>query len=279
MYLGFGSYRRALENPRLPIKGSFRIAPLNGGPAEDIQTTDSAIDLVSFAGRLYVLTYSALEEWDLETRTRVGRYPTHTLDRVLDLKEHAQALVQFESKLIIAHGRLGVTFFDLEQKKATKQIQLATKQLPYESMATGITRRANQVVVVMDNYHLADPRSGRVLFRGLITLDAKAESVISEQSGLDPGADALVSDERYLVVSYGGIPIWRYLWDSLQLGSKLPAHRHIFVSGVKGRPTGRPYLDEKYYHTCFFRPPRVRGENGGQHVRVPLSVDRLDFGL
>lgn len=273
LYLGFGQYRNAFEEPRLPTAGRLRVAPLDGAAPFELTTNDAAVDLVADGPTVYVLTYTSIEEWDLAKRARVAEYKTTDSAGPLAYKQHAEGMARSGDKLIIAHGRLGVSIFDLKTKRLTKQFRLIESQLPLESMATGVTVQGNLAYVVMDNFHLTRPGDGIKIFRGIVVVDMTTETVRGELGGMDPGADGIVADAGNVIVSFGGNPIWKYARASLN-GANLPEPRQrLWRFPVNGHPTGLPAMDAKYYYTCYAKAP-APGENGGVHRNVPLALDR-----
>ena len=277
LYLGFGFYRYQFEEPRQPIPATLKVVPLaDPTKAFSVNTADAALDVVTDNGTLWLLTYSGLEEWDMSTWQRREIHPTYALGHVMAYEEHAQAFARYKNKLIIAHGRLGVSFFDLQTKRQTNQFRLVQDQLPLESMATAVTVQGKYAYVVMDNFSLV--QYGKQPFRGLIIVDMESEKVVSALDGMDPGADATLSDGQSLIVSFGGFPIWKYSLSKLS-SAKLPsADRHIWQFPINGHPTGTPSADGKYYYTCFLKAP-VNGSNGGHYTRGPLVLDRSVVGL
>lgn len=269
VYLGFGAYRKAFEEPRQPIPARFRVAPLNGEAPFELSTKDAAIDLATDGNTAFVLTYSSIEEWDLAKRERVAAYPTYAINGTLAYMEHAQAMARSGDKLIIAHGRLGVSIFNIKTKRLVNQFRLVRSQLPLESMATGVTVQGNTAYVVMDNFHLTQPGDGVKIFRGIITVNMDSEKVIAELGGMDPGADSIVSDARKVIVSFGGMPIWKYGIETLR-GSAIPEpEERVWRFPLKGHPTGAPAIDDKYYYSCFSAPAE-----GGHYRNKPLALDR-----
>lgn len=274
LYLGFGWYRNALEEPRQPIAAKFRVAPFDGSAPFELATDDAAIDIVTDGSTAYILTYSSIEEWNLATRSRVAEYPTYAINGPLAYKQHAEAMARYKDKLIIAHGRLGVSIFNLKTKRVVNQFRLVQRQLPLESMATGVTIQGHLAYVAVDNFNVTRPGDGINIFRGIIVINMDAESVQSELGGMDPGADSILSDSNKVIVSFGGIPIWKYGIGSLQ-GNRIPEpETRIWRYPVNGHPIGSPAMDAKYYYTCFSKAPSHPGENHGYYRKVPVALDR-----
>lgn len=274
LYLGFGPYRKMFEEPRFPIPSTIRVVPFsNPGKAYDLSTSDAAIDSVQVGSSLFVLTYSGLEEWDLDSRRQKTIHSTYLFNGVMAYKQHAQAFARYQDKLIIAHGRLGVSFFDLKTKQITRQFTLIAEQFPRESMATAVTLVGKYAYVLMDNFTLQSG-GNQPAFRGLVIIDMDQEKVVSQLDGLDAGADAIVSDGKKLFISYAGDPVWTYSLSQFQFGSKsMPAPEHwTRVYPVGGHPIGTPALDDKYYYTCFSKAPPPGA--GGPYKQVPMALER-----
>jgi hypothetical protein len=140
-------------------------------------------------------------------------------------------------------------------------------------MGAMVTIYNDLAYVLMDNFTLGE-YNGKIAFRGVIVIDMKTQTIVKQLEGIDPGADAIITDGKTLVISYGGIPIWKYSLATFG-GSKMPPFSGtIYKFPIKGHPTGLPFMDEKYYYTCFSKPPAYKGENGGSWTNVPLAIDR-----
>lgn len=247
-----------------------RVVPLQDGAPYELQAAGLPVDACPQGDVLFLLTRAGLEEWNLATRTRVATHPTY-IDAPAGPQRQPTALAAGRGKLVISHGRLGVAFFDLRTRKISSVLRLVTNQAPLESMATGVTIQADRAYVVMDNYSLVAP-GNKPPFRGLVILDVEHESVVTALDGMDPGADSATSDEKSVIVSFGGIPIWTYAIRKLK-GNKIPEPElRVFRFPVPGHPSGAAVLDGKYYHTCF-----SRSAPGGAFERISLSIDRRLF--
>jgi hypothetical protein len=275
LYLGFGRYRKGFEEPRSPIPGLLLVTPLGHNDQHfGLNTLDAAIDSVRDGNSLFVLTYSGLEEWDLTTRARVANYDTYAIGGVKAYMEHAQGMARAGDKLVIAHGRLGVSFFDLKTRRLTNQFRLVQNQLPLESMATGVSVTGNIAYLVLDNFSLV--QNGKPAFRGLITIDVASEKVLSQLDGLDPGADSIITDGKKAIVSFGGNPIWKYSLAALA-GKALPEpENRLWRFTPAGNPTGAASLDDKYYYSCYSFAPE---KPGGMYRNGPIALNRAQLML
>jgi hypothetical protein len=268
LYLGFGSYRRGTEEPRKPIPGHLKVVPVSGAPEFSLATTDAAIDTIRDGDSLFVLTYSGIEEWSLAQRARIGKYPTYLTPNEMRYREHPQSFARYGDLAVIAHGRLGLSFFNLKTKRIVNQFRLARNQLPLESMATGIAVSGKYAYVVLDNFSLVP--QGKPAFRGFVIVDLEKQAVVAALDGMDPGADAVLADGKKVLVSFGGSTIWKY--DEKELASsRLPEPEYrLWRYPFPGHPTGLASMDDKYYYTCFLKKP----EKGGNFQAVPLALDR-----
>jgi hypothetical protein len=235
-----------------------------------LSTSDSAIDSIRDGNSLFILTYSGIEEWDLAKRKSLAKYPTYDYPGTMIYMQHPQAFARYGDTAIIAHGRLGVSFFNLKTRQLTNQYRLAQNQLPLESMATGVTVQGKYAYVVMNDYSQA-PASQKPAFRGITVIDLDSQTVVSELDGMDSEADAVVSDAQSLIVSFGGEPIWKYGLADLASQTLPNPQNRIWRFPVDGAPTGRPAMDEKYYYTCFSKNP--------DYKKVPLALNRAQLGL
>lgn len=207
------------------------VAPLDGSPAFQLLTNDTGLDMLTAGSTAYILTTSAVEEWNLDTRTRRGLYPTSTVTGSLAYMQHAQSFARDGNRLIIAHGRLGISVFDMQTKTIAAMIPLLGWQLPYESMAMGIAISGRTAYIGMDNFHLGSLPSGQPVFHGVITMDLDSMKVTSEMTGLDIGVTDMLVDSKVLIANYGGLPIWKYSLSSIKGGPALPEPvRRVFNS-------------------------------------------------
>lgn len=276
MLLGFGHYWSLGEDARSPMPNPLVMLDIEE-PSRTVKivTGDSSIDALMWNDRIFVLTFTAIEERSAETLELLASYSTHDLNRNLVFKEHATRMTLVGEKIFISHGRLGVTVFDLATRSIIQRIPLLQSQLPLESMATGIVYAANEVFVILDNYTLTVPNQ-EPAFRGFVVLDPETGAVRRELRGLDPGTDSVVTDGTNLLVSYYGMPLWKYTLKSMR-GNKLRKPAGIYFNfGEKGHPTGAPYLDEKYLHTCYMKHPE---QPPGQSTRVLRSLERAPLKI
>lgn len=271
LYLGFGPYKKGFEEPRSAIPGELQVVPVEpSSPAWVAYTQDSVIDALSVGDRLLVLTFSGIEDWSLNTRTRTAIHPTRFGEGALLYREHARAFALYGNKLILAHGRKGVTFFDLNTNRIVNQFTLIPRQLPIkESQAMSVLVKGTTAYVLLDAFSIT-PSGKQPPFRGIVKIDMPTEQVIGELDGLDPGADAIAIHNDQLLVSFMGMPIQKFPFSVLG-GNQIPAPAgYVNKFGPLGHPTGKPVLDDTYYYTCFAKTP----ENGrGRVTRVPLALD------
>lgn len=250
-----------------------RFIPIDKISEYQIETLAAPLDVVKVGSSTYILTTTGLEEWNLAKFERLGAYKTNILSRPYEKDENAKAIAVYKNKLVIAHGRLGISFFDLTSKQVTRAFPLVVSQRPLESSVNGITVSGKYAFAVLDNFSLVGPNE-KPAFRGIVVIDLETEKIVSELDGMDPGADSISSDGKVAIVSFYGQPIWKYSISSLLKSSaKVPDPlRRIFKFPELGHPTGHASLDDKYYYTCFSRAPKP-GE-GSYFVRIPTTLDR-----
>ena len=271
IYLGFGTYRRGVEEPRVKRPGGVKVTSLSD-PANPVrlETIDGVIDTLADGNTLFVLTFTAVEVWDLARRERTHVVPTFAPEP-LEFMEHARGFARYGDKLIIAHGRLGVSFFNMKTFRITNQLRLLDRYRPRESSAMDVAVSGKNAYVVFDDFTVSnDP--GRSAFRGVVVVDMETEKVISELDGMDPGVDAVVTDGKSLIVSFWGLPIWKYSLGDLSSARSLPnPERRLWKFPYRGHPIGKPAMDEAHYYTCF----RHNSENRGEPPRFkPVALDR-----
>lgn len=257
--------RHDADNLYLGFTQGMTVTSLSTQVMQRFSTRRTALDVATVGGHSFVLTPESIEEWDLASGTRVAEYDTYLRPGGFGNMEKARALARYGDKLIIAHGRLGLSVFNLQTKHISRQIPLMRQQLPLESMAQGVTVEGRHAFVVVDNYSLVAPPA-KPAFRGIIVVDMESETVVAELDGMDPGVTSVSSDGDSLLASFGGNPIWKYELKSL-LGSRtLPEPiQRVWRFGMKGHPSGAASIDDRYYFTCFV---------DGNFRRVPTALDR-----
>ena len=270
IYLGFGSYLRGAETRRSQIPGHLRVVPIgNPSTSFDLQTHDSVTDAARIGDRLYILTFSEIEEWDLGSRQFVASYPTTSITDQLLYREHATAFALYQNKFFIAHGRLGISVFSLTEKRLTKEIALLNQQRPLESQARDIAINGKKAFIVMDNFSFV--ARGTPAFRGVITLDLDSETVDQQTAGLDAGAESINVSGGLIYISYDG-PLWTYSLQSLSASKvQVPVNpRFQYPSG--GHPSGKMSVDQDYLYACMVE--NSSGSGWSHHVprAIPLST-------
>ncbi len=272
VYTGFGTYWTSNVKPREPKPSKMRFVPIDRVTEYQVETLDSVVDVVKSGSSTFVLTYSGIEEWDLGQFKRLATYNTNLLSRLYQDEEHPKAFAQYKDKLVIAHGRLGVSFFDLKTKKVTRAFPVVLSHRPLESVVNGITVSGRYAFAALDSYSLVGDRD-KPAFRGIVVIDLETETVVSELDGMDPGADSITSDNNVAIVSFYGQPLWKYSVAGLSNASTLPAPlKRFWKFPIDGKQTGKASMDDKYYYTCFSRMPKP-GE-GPYFIKVPMAFDR-----
>jgi hypothetical protein len=274
LVLGFGHYWPLGASERLHVPSPLRVIPLGSTSVLETQTLDSGIDALQWDDRLFVLTFEGLEERMASSLELLQVHPTQTEDRVLRYREHPTAMIRSGNHILISHGRLGVSVFDLETRSLVKRIPLLQSQMG-ESQAVGLTLAHGKLFVLMDSFTLPTPNNPPA-FRGLIVLDPATLKVERELAGIDPGASEVIAVNDGLLISFLGMPLWKFRTQDLQ-GTKLPRPRAItFSFGLPGHPTGRLLVDDTYIHGCFMKLPDAPG---GRVRNITRSLSRADLKL
>lgn len=278
LYLGFGTYSFGLGKSRDPRAAKFRSVELGSHRVTDYSTMDSVVDIVTFGTKAYVLTYSSLEEWDLQTQRRVDLHDTHIFNQDMGRFEHAVAMAPYGDKLIIAHGRRGLSVFDTQKNALVDYLRLVEEYAPLESKATAIAVHEDYAYVVLDSHHLVKPPQKQP-FRGIVIVDLKTLQIVQQLDGMDVGSDGISVDDKFVVVSFGGQPIWKFDRHSLFAAKTLPRPlEYVWSFPVKGHPTGKPLLGATLYFTCYLAPP-TPGSGGRLYQNIPMVLERQQIKL
>jgi hypothetical protein len=276
LYLGFGTYKLGLEEPRGPLASEILVTPLNNPAAEfALKTLDSVIEVLRDGQNLWVLTYSGLELWDLNTKARTNVYQTYAKTEVMKYREHARGMSRFLNLLVIAHGRLGVSVFDMDKKRLVFQDRLLQSQLPIESQAMDVTVVSDMALILFDSFSLVDP-SKKQPFRGIIAMDMKTNTVVMKADGLAVGADSLALAGDDLWISFMGYPIGLIKLPDLFKTQSTAGVNIKFPNINLGHPRGKGVLLEKDYLTCYLKYSTVPG---GKSRKVPLVYPRSEIGI
>ena len=271
VYTGFGPYWTSHAEPRQAMPAKIWATAIDGSKSVELKTLDSAVDLMTVGDLAYVLTYSGIEVWNINQRERLRVIPTYDTAAPFMDRQHPEAFALYGNKLIVAHGRFGVSFIDINTNRILNQYMLATHQQALESMATGVAVSGKYAYVVMDSYTLVE-KNEKPAFRGLIVIDMETEQIVSELDGIDPGADSVTADSSNIVVSFMGQPLWKYSASSLHDKTLPSPLKRVWKFPYEGRAVGAASMDDQYYYTCFSKVP---GPGEGPYMKkIPLALDR-----
>ena len=269
LYLGFGSYL-----PRESTEGHLEVIALREGADSKVslKTLDGVVDVKAVGDRLFVLTYSGIEEWSLKTYDRVALYPTYMKSGSFGYKEHATGFYFHGNRFYISHGRLGYSVFDIQKNRLIDQRRLIPEQLPLESMAVDISGAGDKAIIAMDNFTLV--KQGAPAFRGFVVLDLNTGGVIKKVSGLDPGVESIQVVGDSVIVGFNP-PVWKFnLKEILEgFGEVSPVQRvWRFPGGSHG--VKKAYFDEKYMYACF-----LQSTPSGWYRKKPTVFSRGELTL
>ncbi len=276
LFLGFGANSGEGAGHKIPPL-EVRMVSLADRSVQRLDLDDAAVDAARVDSTLWVLTSSALEEWDITRMARVKSYVTYNIgNREFDYQENPTGMVLYKDLLVISHGRLGYSIFDTTKKSLVFQTKLIPNQAPMESMATGVTISGNKAYFILDNFTLSYPNQP-VAFRGFVVVNLDSNKIESQLDGMDPGSDATISNGNTLIVSFWGQPVWKYALNTLA-GKKLPEPLARIASfSIPGHPIGTPSMDDQYYYTCYEKMDL--SQPGGKATLVPMAMDRKVFHL
>lgn len=276
IYLGYGFYSNSPGGWHSEQPTNMLVLPLKDQSKIALKMQDSAIDIMTTPDRLFVLTYTGLEEWNKETLTFIRKHATYNQAQQMRWEDHPNQMARYQDKLIFAHGRLGMSVMDLNSKAIVYQTKLAQERLPLESKVTGVTVIGDKAYFVLDSYSIVKENEEPKPFQGLIVMDLKTYKIESQMEGLEGGSDSLFSYEGRLIISMYGIPLIKHDVNRLK-GSKIPgAIARLSRFPEEGRFLGKQQLDSEYVYTCFQVVPQ---DIGGQYYRVPRVWKRSDLKL
>ncbi len=240
-----------------------------------ISTRAAELDLVRTGDTLWILTPAGIEEWSLSGLQRIAVHPTFNAGRRPANWEYPTAMALYKDQLVISHGLWGLSIFDTVSKKIVHQAPLVQEQAPLLSMATGVAVAGDLAYFSMDDVTMRRPDQ-KPAFRGIVVYNLATRTTEHNLDNMDAGADALATDGEKLIVSFMGIPIWKYKLSTLR-GSVVPEpEQRIWKFGIKGHPIGRASMDEEYYYTCFLEAPETRG---GKYTKTSVALDRKSILL
>lgn len=237
---------------------------------------DSVTDLLVEGETLYVLTRTTIEVWNLTTGTRVSSTLTSNDEQPADYQAvHAMGFAKEGNLLVIAHGRQGLTLFDLEQTKIVHQARLLEEQLPWESEMRDVTIVDGKAIFAVSNYHVI-PHIGEGAFRGAIVYDLKTRKTLSIVKGLDPGVSSLERSGDVLLFNYENF-FWKVSAQDLITKERLRVQNRVFRFPMKGHPTGKMQIRPTTIMSCFLKAPEPG--QGRSYQRVPVVLNRAELML
>ena len=274
LFLGYGFYSNSEGGFHLPKPTSLTIIPIaNPENKKQIEITDSAIDMLFDGDQAYILTYTGLEQWDRKSWTRVATYPTYGFDTSFAFEEHATQMARYKDQLIISHGRLGFSVFDLNTKKIKLTMKLAQDRLPLESKVTGVAVVGDKAYFAVDSFTMVQDPNAERPFQGMVVVNLVNYKVEEQLDGMEPGSDNLFAYDNKLIISFYGIPLMKYDVSKLT-GKRMPGPTHrISIFPEMGRLLGKPTLEGDYIYTCF------QNMEGDTIKRVPRVWLRKDLKL
>ena len=280
-YLTFAATTTDASTKRPPTPGYFdRVELANPEKTVRTQTTDGVLDFAVDGRSLFVLTYTAIEEWDAVTLKPLATYPTYHYDNDFKYKQNPSSWTRVGDKLVIAHGRLGYSVFNLKTKSLETQAMFAirynivNRPAPVESQAVAVAPyKGSQVIFLMDNFSRSDDKPA---LRGFLLFDLNQHEILKEIPDLDPGAESLLNLKGTLSIGFPGFLVKVPAVDFPDHVNFEEMANRTWSFPAKGTPIGRPTFDEKNIYTCFRKAPE---KPGGKYESIPMILNRKVLGF
>lgn len=230
------------------------------------------VDMEVYKDSIFLLTNQGIEERSLSKMTYTGGYRTTTLKSsfAFKTKESPTAMELWGDKILISHGRLGLSIFDIASKKIIKSLRLDEFQAPDESMATNIKVKGDKAYILMDNFTLK-PDKRLPAFRGIIVYDLKSERILNKSRMVDAGATGLNITDEFAYVSFRGFQlIVKYRLDDLESSKNATSlRRHFHFLPDNKYFLGNIYITGHRIYGC------VKDMESGD--KEPMVIEALDL--
>lgn len=226
-----------------PHLGHVRLYSLKDGSQLDLPADDTIVDLKIQDGKLFILTETTFEAWDLAAKKKLYSHGSHPeVGTGSKWSKKATGFIFRADKALITHGVLGFSLLNLETGVVEKTIAL-----PTVSSAQDITvLEGKTALVAIDN---ADEGE----FRGFYILDLSSLDII-KQIKVDnamPLSIRVLPNNR-LMMGYLST-VWKFdLAVALKGKEANPTRRAWKFPGLTDVDMrGKVFYDEKYLYSCF----------------------------
>lgn len=233
-----------------------------GKESAQINTSQPITAIKSDAEKLFVLTESNLEIWDLAGQKHFSTLYTHpTLSAPYNFYEQPRGLAITADKIYIAHGLNGVVIVDKNSEKLEQVI--ATK-----STVRDIAIINNSAVLVIDN----NTQDG---FHGFALIDLQTKQVQKYIGVENVFPESIHITDDTLLVGYFST-IWKYKTQDVLTQSNPTVLSRVFnFPAGPGSIVGKAHYDSKNMYACY-----ESVDNNGQNPKKQIVVfERSTLGL
>ena len=209
-------------------------------------------DAVLVGSKIYALFPSSFVVLDRDSGRVLARYATQLYkapDKLLP-QEQARSLSRSGNRLLIAHGTLGVSVFDLIEQALVSTLDVNRgERLKGMAVDVDFDAAGKVAYVLVDNYQI-NPIKPSQEFRGILLYDLQNLRLVKRLLGLDPGATSFSIERDQMLISFGGMPFWKLqlpLGDQDQLADSAQL---VWDFGREGHSIGHFASDAEYVWTC-----------------------------
>lgn len=242
-------------------QGLVRVVSLTGQQGFDAPADDTVVDVKIADGKVYILTETTFEAWDLKTQKHLYSYTSHPeVGTGSKWSKKATGFVFRAGKVLITHGVMGFSLLNTETGVVEK-----TMTLPTVSSAQDITLlEPKTALVAVDN---ADEGE----FRGLYVLDLSSLT-ITKQIKIDnamPLSLRALPGNR-LMMGYINA-IWKFDLQAALKGKEAAPNRRSwkFPGLFDVDLRGKVFYDDTNMYSCF---GVFHDMNGGYVSRKPTPL-------
>lgn len=252
-------------------QGKLRITSLkNLEQSYDLTTDDTIVDVKIKDTKLYALTETTVEAWELNTWKHLFSAPSHPdVSKNSKWSKKATGFIFRDNKLLITHGVMGFSLFN----PTTQQVE-KTISLPTISSAQDITLiNPEMALVAVDNADEAE-------FRGLYVLNLSTLDIV-KQIKIDNAYPLSIRTlgKNSLLIGYIST-IWKFdLSAALKGQEALPNRRTWKFPGLFDVDLrGKIFYDAQNMYSCF---GVFQNDAGSMIARKPtaLAFPLLDLKL